>query len=76
MKEYFLQHGIEATDDQLQKFEQFLEIFLSTNSQINLSAIRDEDGVIHKHFIDSLMLGRYNEELFFPGATFLDIGTG
>ena len=76
MQEIFQSYDLDISSEHLQKFEQFLEIFMQTNSQINLSAIRDEDGVIHKHFIDSLILGKHQERLFFPGATFLDIGTG
>lgn len=76
MREQFQKHGMEISDDQLQKLTKFLEIFLQTNSEINLSAIRNESGVIHKHFIDSCMLHRYESRLFFSGATFLDIGTG
>ena len=40
----------------MEKFEKFLEIFKEKNSQVNLSAIRDDEGIIEKHFIDSIML--------------------
>ncbi len=56
MQELFQKYDIELTPEELEKFQQFLEIFMETNSQINLSAIRDEAGIIEKHFIDSLML--------------------
>jgi len=39
-------------------FRRFLEIFIAYNSHTNLSAIRDEEGIIVKHFIDSLALLR------------------
>jgi len=42
MKELFKNYGIKLTDEQEQKFKDFLKIFMETNSQINLSAIRDE----------------------------------
>ena len=51
MKEVFTRYGIDIDTNQLQKFEQFLEIFMETNSQINLSAIRDRADIISKHFI-------------------------
>lgn len=55
------------------KFIQFLELFLETNRQINLSAIRDEAGVREKHFLDSLLpLDFYD----FEGQTVMDLGSG
>jgi len=43
-----------------------------TNSQINLSAIRDVDSIIEKHFIDSLLLTKHWD---LQGKV-LDLGTG
>ena len=51
MKNLLKKYNIE-----LEKFEHFLDIFMEKNSQINLSAIRDKDWIIEKHFIDSIML--------------------
>jgi len=56
MQKLLDKYSIELTPEELKKYEKFLEIFMETNSQINLSAIRDADGIIEKHFIDSLML--------------------
>jgi len=36
----------------------FLELFIAYNTHTNLSAIRDEEGIIVKHFIDSLAVLR------------------
>lgn len=72
MKEKFLEYGLELNDEQLTSFKKFLEIFIQTNSQINLSAIRDEAGIIEKHFIDSIMLTKFSS---FEGKI-LDLGTG
>ena len=59
IKETFLAAGIPATKKQLDQFSQLLDIFLQKNAVINLSAIRDEVGVVQKHFIDSLALLPY-----------------
>lgn len=56
MKEIFEKYKIELDGNEIKKFEKFLEIFKEKNSQINLSAIRDEQGIIEKHFVDSVML--------------------
>jgi len=55
----FKTYELELTHEEAEKFEKFLEIFKETNSQINLSAIRDDTGIIEKHFIDSCMLAAF-----------------
>ena len=61
MKELFKKYKIELENHELEKFEQFLKIFMEKNSVINLSAIRDKDWIIEKHFIDSIMLNIFVE---------------
>ena len=56
MEEFFKKYKIELEKEELEKFEKFLEIFKQKNSQINLSAIRDDNWIIEKHFVDSVML--------------------
>jgi len=65
-------YHIELSEEEFWKFEKFLEIFMETNSQINLSAIRDKDWIIEKHFIDSLMLAA----LYDIQWEVADMGTG
>ena len=38
--------------------EKLIAVFLDWNSKINLSAIRDADGVREKHILDSLELAK------------------
>lgn len=59
MQELFKKYDLEISLKQEKKFEEFLKIFIETNSQINLSAIRDEIWIIEKHFIDSVMLTKF-----------------
>lgn len=54
MQKIFLEHGFELSDEELARFQKFLSLFMEYNSHTNLSAIRDEAGVIEKHFVDSL----------------------
>ena len=56
MQDLFKKYEIELEKEELSKFEKLLEIFKEKNSQINLSAIRDDKWIIEKHFIDSLIL--------------------
>lgn len=59
MQELLKKYELELTQEQVELFEKFLKIFMETNSQINLSAIRDEAGIIEKHFIDSILLTKF-----------------
>lgn len=72
MKQFFRNYWIEITNKQEELFKKFLTLFIEKNSQVNLSAIRDEDGIILKHFIDSLMVTKYTK-MFWSIA---DVGTG
>lgn len=72
MNELFKSYGIEITPEQEKKFSDFLQIFIETNAQINLSAIRDEAWIIEKHFIDSIMIQKFCSIEW----KILDLGTG
>lgn len=56
IQDLFKKHEIELEPQELAKFQKFLETFKDKNSQINLSAIRDDEWIIEKHFVDSIML--------------------
>lgn len=61
MQKIFQDYKLELEPHEQVKFEQFLKIFIEKNTQINLSAIREPDGIIEKHFIDSLLLNIFVE---------------
>lgn len=50
----FASHYFDLSPEEVEKFEQFLTFFMEYNSHTNLSAIRDEEGIVEKHFVDSL----------------------
>jgi 16S rRNA (guanine527-N7)-methyltransferase len=50
------------------------DLFLEWNQKLNLSAIRDREGVIMKHIVDSLLIMDY--EWVKAGQKVLDLGTG
>jgi 16S rRNA (guanine527-N7)-methyltransferase len=50
----FTSHGFELSEEEQALFERFLTLFIEYNSHTNLSAIRDEEGIMEKHFVDSL----------------------
>lgn len=62
------------TTHQTQKLEQLADLFLEWNQKLNLSAIRDRDGIVLKHIVDSLLILPFH--LFNPGDRVMDLGTG
>lgn len=72
LEELLNKYKFNLNSSQINKFGEFLDLFLNKNSQINLSAIRDEKDVLEKHFIDSIMLDKFLK----LNWKILDIGTG
>lgn len=68
----FSQYHIELETSEEAIFRKFLTLFMEYNVHTNLSAIRTPEGVIEKHFIDSLALGNFVE----LSGKVLDIGSG
>jgi 16S rRNA (guanine527-N7)-methyltransferase len=58
---------------QASRFESLLSLFLRWNARINLSAIRDEDGILSRHFVESIACAR---ALPAGISTLLDFGSG
>ena len=60
-------------DEQKSKlFYDFTRLLLTTNESLNLTAVKDDDGVILKHLADSLIVARH-----LPiGASVIDVGCG
>lgn len=59
IKAIFKLYNISLKTSQIDLFEKFLTLFVEKNSQVNLSAIRDEIWVVEKHFIDSIILNNF-----------------
>jgi len=72
LSQLFLSHWITLSLSEEKLFQEFLSLFIAYNSHTNLSAIRDEEWIIVKHFIDSIAILRaVNLEW-----KILDIGSG
>lgn len=77
MREY-LKKGLEIlniklTDAMVENLLKYLDVLIEYNSHTNLTAIRDPEGIIEKHFLDSLLLQNYIKK---EDETAMDIGTG
>ena len=71
--EIFKKYNIELEKEEIEKFEKFLELFVEKNSKINLSAIREKDDIILKHFLDSIILNIFLD--FAPWEKVADLWT-
>ena len=60
-------------DETKGKMLNFLELLYEKNQVMNLTAIRDKEGMLEKHFIDSLLLTKVIKD---EEKSFIDVGTG
>ncbi|MBG0786267.1 MAG: 16S rRNA (guanine(527)-N(7))-methyltransferase RsmG [Anaerolineaceae bacterium] len=67
--------GLKLSQDQLAKFQIYEDELLEWNEKMNLTAIRDVEGIRAKHFLDSLTVLLAWERQGSP-ARIIDIGTG
>lgn len=63
---------LNITDNQIEKFYNYMNLLLEWNRKINLTAITDPKEIITKHFIDSLTINKFLN----PEDKIADIGTG
>lgn len=64
--------GTPLTDTQLDQFLKYAELLVEWNNNINLTAITDDEGIVTKHFLDSLtplLTGEIKDSV-------IDVGTG
>ena len=73
LKEQANKINIELNKEQLDLFFKYKTLILEWNEKINLTAIKNDEEFINKHFIDSLMIAKYINT---NKSTLLDIGTG
>ncbi len=66
--------GLEPVDDQaVAQFEAYLSLFVRWNERINLSSVRDEEGILSRHIVESISVARSLPDQI---ATLLDFGSG
>ena len=67
-------HGLNLNENQLKKFQIYMDFLLEYNSHTNLTAITDPEDIMIKHFFDSIILNNF---LYInKNAKVVDIGTG
>lgn len=68
------EYGLTLAPAQLAAMEEYYQRLLVWNEKINLTAITEPHEVAVKHMVDSLSC--YQDELFTPGVSLIDVGTG
>ena len=69
-----IQAGLDPLDPALtDRFESYLVLLMRWNARINLTAIREEEGILSRHFVESIHCAR---ALPAGIATLLDFGSG
>ena len=59
-----------------EKLSQYLELLLRWNARTNLTAIREPEEIVRRHFGESLFAARHLATRLSPEATLLDFGSG
>lgn len=72
LKKALIKYNIEFIDDDIDKLILFENKLLIENKTHNLTSITDDDGVLYKHFVDSLL----PLNLLKNGTNIIDIGCG
>lgn len=74
LNELLLTAGLKPLDGETAaKFEAYLSLFIRWNQRLNLSSVRDEEGILTRHFVESIAV---EQSLPREIATLLDFGSG
>lgn len=52
---YLQENGIILTDTQKEQFQQYADMLITWNQKMNLTAIKEENAIYEKHFLDSIL---------------------
>ncbi len=74
LKQHAAPLGITLTDTQLMRFDRYAAFLLDWSARMNLTAIKDDEGIAVKHFLDSILLAHH--VAITEGASLIDVGSG
>ncbi len=78
IERFFSRAGFTLEEEDLQRFSLYLHELIRWNRVHNLTSIKDKEGIIRKHFLDSLSIARCFLDLGieWKGKDVADIGSG
>jgi 16S rRNA (guanine527-N7)-methyltransferase len=66
--------GMDTLDAaQMGRFEEYLALLIRWNERVNLTSVRDEEGILSRHFVESIVCARALPQGI---TTLLDFGSG
>lgn len=66
--------GVQLTDDMVERFDRYAALLIEWNKRFNLTAITEPDGIVVRHFADSLaLLAAVSPR---EGSSLIDVGSG
>lgn len=68
--------GTDVPETLYAQLSTYLELLVKWNARTNLTAIREPEEMVRRHFGESLFAGAQIRGLLAPGATLLDFGSG
>lgn len=70
--------GVELSQVQLERFETFSEVMRDWAERVSLTGVRDEEGIQHRHFVESVALVSLMEQegLTLRERSLIDVGSG
>ena len=73
-KDIFAQYKIDLSDEQLGQLDRYAELLVEWNQKMNLTTITDPQGILIKHFLDSIL--PFTLIPLAQNASLIDVGTG
>ena len=73
LEQYLKISDITLNEKQIENLIKYLDLLIETNKVMNLTAIREEEAILEKHLIDSLLLTKLIKD---DEKNIIDIGTG
>jgi 16S rRNA (guanine527-N7)-methyltransferase len=70
--------GLRLTKQQLERFERYMELIIEWSERVSLTAVRDEEGIQRRHFLESAALIAVLREHGFTlqEHSLIDVGSG
>lgn len=70
--------GLELTQQQLERFQRYMEVLLDWSQRVSLTAVRDEDGIQRRHFLESVALVPvlHGQGFTLQEHSLVDVGSG
>ena len=74
LKKYLEEYSLAVSDKSIDMLDAFSEMLIEKNKSVNLTAIKDANGVLIKHLLDSLLVFKFAD--IPKGASIIDVGCG